>query len=149
MTVFTTTIRGGVPPMPRGKQVTPEMVSDVRKAKTRWPDMSNEEIGRYAGTSAATVGRILSGAYDRIASAVPSDGGAVVELLESIDAKLSRMEDVADRLLDIQNSQATATDLAHIIGLMLARLLAADNERGQWEAVLTAADEGFSIKSDD
>jgi len=56
---------------------------------------------------------------------------------------------VADRLLDIQNSQATATDLAHIIGLMLARLLAADNERGQWEAVLTAADEGFSIKSDD
>lgn len=134
--------------MPRGKQVTPEMVADVRKAKTRWPDMSNEEIGRYAGTSAATVGRIFSGAYDHIASTVPNDGGAVVELLESIDAKLSRMEDVADRLLDIQNSQATATDIAHIIGLMLARLIEADNERGQWEAVLMAADDGFSINGE-
>lgn len=135
--------------MPRGKQVTPEMIADVRKAKTRWPDMSNDEIGRYAGTSGATVGRILNGTYDHIASTVPSDGGAVAELLESIDKKLSRLEDVADRLLDIQNSQATATDLTHIVGLMLARLLATDGERGQWEAVLSAADENFSIDGED
>lgn len=132
--------------MPRGKQVTPEMIADVRKAKTRWPDMSHEEIGRYAGTSGGTVGRILSGAYDHIASAVPNDGGAVAELLESIDAKLSRMEDVADRLHDIQNTQAVQTDLVHVVGLMLAGLLASDAERGQWEAMLGAADENFAIR---
>lgn len=134
--------------MSRGKSVTPEMIAEVRKAKVRWPDMTNEEIGRYAGTSGTTAARILKGDYDHIASTVPQDGGAVIELLESVNEKLERLGDIADRLLDIQNTQATATDLVHIVGLMMASLLAAEDEVCQWKAMLESADENFTVKSD-
>lgn len=51
--------------MSRGKRVSEELIAEVRKLKKEYPDMTYERIARFAGTSHATVGRILAGCYDR------------------------------------------------------------------------------------
>lgn len=130
--------------MARGKQVTPEMVKDVRSAHTRWPDMSYEELGRYAGTSGVTVGRILRGDYDHKAQSVPSDGGAVLKAVEEVKANTDKLEEMADRLFDMQSILAACVDVLHIVGLIAAKGLCPDDEAAQWAAILDAADPQFS-----
>ena len=46
------------------KRVTPDGIAEVREAKAKYPDMTDEMIGKLCDFSHATVRKILNGDYD-------------------------------------------------------------------------------------
>lgn len=130
--------------MPKGVHVTADTVRAVRNAKFRWPDMTNAEIGQFVGASAATVGRVLNGDYDKLAQSVPTDGGASAELIASIGAKLDSLPDMDDKIGDMRDAVANLADIVHVIALVIVDGLIGKSEAAQWKKIIDAADPQFS-----
>ena len=96
--------------MSRGNAVTPEIVNDVKAKKKQYPDMTYEDLAKLCGTSPASVGRILTGGYDRLVG-----GTANLEGLESlVSEKLDSIAGKVDELLSVSKMN---NELLRVIAL--------------------------------
>lgn len=98
----------------RGKNVTKEKVVEVQSTKARYPEMNHQDVAKLCDTSAATVQRILSGAYSH---------------LLADDTPNEETEALLEALLD---EQRRTCDMLHVIGVMLANyLVVRDEDKGE------------------
>ena len=72
-----------------GKRITREQVETVKTYKRRYPNITQDDLGRFAGVDGSTVSRILGGKYDHMLGAEqPANDDAfkreVIDLLREI-----------------------------------------------------------------
>lgn len=83
------------------KKVTPEGVAEVKGFKAKYPDMSDEMIGRLCDFSKETVRRILAGAYDEAPAEREQAKGVDMTLLHS---QLNTIANRVSQVTELQRS---------------------------------------------
>lgn len=92
------------------KKVTPEAVAEVKEIKAKYPDMSDEMIGRLCDFSHATVNKILAGKYDQKPERAPK--------AEKADA-----DDLALAVLELSSTVEKQNEVLKKMALALAVII--------------------------
>lgn len=133
--------------MARGQIITKEKILEVRSASSRFPEMTQDEIGKFTGLSKASVARILAGEYDHIADEVKNDKAYNTKQLSEISEKLDSLSKITDDVEEIRTNLADLTDLVHVFALMWIEEMISDRQQAAfWQEALDRADSTFSHK---
>lgn len=131
--------------MARGQIITKERILEVRSAASRFPEMTQDELGKFTGLSKASVGRILAGEYDHIADEVKNDKAYNTKQLQEISEKLSQLESIGNDIEEMRTNLADLSDLVHVFCLMWAEQNIVNLEtRALWNGYIDSADSTFS-----
>lgn len=131
--------------MARGQIITKEKILEVRSAASRFPEMTQDELGKFTGLSKASVGRILAGEYDHIADEVKNDKAYNTKQLQEISEKLSQLESIGNDIEEMRTNLADLSDLVHVFCLMWADQNIVDSETlALWNRYIDSADSTFS-----
>lgn len=131
--------------MARGQIITKEKILEVRSASSRFPEMTQDELGKFTGLSKASVGRILAGEYDHIADEVKNDKAYNTKQLQEISDKLSQLESIGNDIEEMRTNLADLSDLIHVFCLMWAEQNIVDLKTlALWNSYIDSADSTFS-----